>query len=118
MRQRDLAFNVTNCKGNRALLAVGIAKCGSRSVSLLYDSLVRHRKARELGIRGRDINMTMIKVGNVKESFSTKECVIPLLDEEGNIVKITAIGIDEISTKISEIDMSEIASLFSGIITR
>lgn len=53
--------------------------------------------------------MTMNKVGNVKERFSTKEYVIPFVDEEGNIVKVAAIGIDEILTKISEINMSEIA---------
>lgn len=39
LNQKDLAFNVASCKGNRALHAKGIANCGGRSVSL-YEGLV------------------------------------------------------------------------------
>ena len=113
-------FNVGGCKGDTALLAIGTARCSGRSVSVLYASgsdivLIRHERARELGIHGKDITMTMIKVGNDQETFSTKECAVNLEDDDVNMVEIIAIGIDEISTKMSSLDMSEIAYLFNGI---
>ena len=113
-------FNVASCKGNGTLLAMGAAHCNGRPVSILYDSgsdvtLIRHQRARELGIRGRNIKMTMVKVGNVKEHFSTREYILPLQDKCGNIVQLRAIGNDEISAKIAKIETSNVVRVFTGI---
>lgn len=113
-------FNVAICKGNGTLLAMGAAHCNGRPVSILYDSgsdvtLIRHQRARELGIRGRNIKMTMVKVGNVKEHFSTREYILPLQDKCGNIVQLRAIGNDEISAKIAKIETSNVVRVFTGI---
>ena len=116
----DNASNVHNCKGNRALFAIGTASCEGRPVSILYDSgsdttLIRHERAPELGLDGKTITMNMIKVGNDEDSFVTKEYRVSLQDKDGNIVEITAIGIYEISTRIKNVEMSKIVSLFNGV---
>ena len=101
-------------------MAIGTASCNGRPVSVLYDSgsdvtLIRHETAHELGIKGKDITMTMIKVGNDRETFSTKEYTVQLEDKHGNLVEIIAIGIEKISTEIRNLDMSDDANLFSDI---
>lgn len=43
--------------------------------------------------------MTVVKVGNATESFSTIEYVILLQGKDGNTVELRMIGIHEISAK-------------------
>lgn len=102
------------------MLAIGTASRNGRPISVLYDSgsditLIRHGIARELGIKGKDITITMIKVGNDRETFSTKEYTVQLEDKDGNMVEIIATGIEEISTEINNLDMSDIANIFNNI---
>lgn len=113
-------YNIDGNKGKEALLAIGTANRNGRLISILYDSgsditLIRHARARELGIKGKDITMTIIKVGNDRETFSTKEYRVQLEDKEGSVIEIAAIGTEEISAEVSSRDMSDIAKLFKDI---
>lgn len=58
----------------------------------------------------------MIKVGNVLEHYSSREYCIPLADRSGQIWDINAVGLDEISAKISKrFDISMVPELFARV---
>ncbi|KAK4322373.1 hypothetical protein Pmani_006887 [Petrolisthes manimaculis] len=79
-------------------------------------TLVTHHVAEKLRLKGKDINLSMIKVGNVLENYSSKEYCIPLVDRSSQIWEIKAVGIDEISAKISKkIDVTRVPELFVGV---
>ncbi|KAK4322358.1 hypothetical protein Pmani_006872 [Petrolisthes manimaculis] len=79
-------------------------------------TLVTHHVAEKLRLKGKDINLSMIKVGNVLENYSSKEYCIPLVDRSTQIWEIKAVGIDEISAKISKkFDVTRVPELFVGV---
>lgn len=57
----------------------------------------------------------MTKVGNETERYASKEHEIPITDSEGKFWNIKAFGIDEISSNVSEVDMSQVVTLFENI---
>lgn len=76
-------------------MAIGTARCNGHPMSVLYDSgsditLIRYERAQELGIKGKDITKTMIKIGNDQETFSTKEYAVCLEDRDGNMLEVIA----------------------------
>ena len=59
-------------------------------ITTLWDSgsditVITHSMARKLGLTGRDIQMTIIKVGNVVETCVSKEYNTALMDRLGKI---------------------------------
>lgn len=89
-------------------------------VTTLWDpgsdiTIMTHALASRLGLKGKDIELSMTKVGNVTERYASKEYEIPITDSEGKIWNIKAFGINEISSNVSEVDMSEVVTLFENI---
>lgn len=64
--------------------------------------------ARKLGLIGKDVQITITKVGNVKESCMSKEYTIPLICQQGKVWKIKAYGLDEITLNVCEVDADEL----------
>ena len=71
--------------------------------------------AKKLGLSGKDINLSMIKVGNTVEHQISKEYCIPLTDKTGKVWNVDAVGINEISARIRKVDLSNLPELFVGI---
>lgn len=114
--------NAVSGKSSTALLNISVVHSRNQPVNVLWDSgsdvsLITHRMAKKLGLKGKDINLSMIKVGNVIEHQSSKEYCIPLMHKTGKVWDINVIGINEISTTIKEVDLSQIPELFEGIST-
>lgn len=68
-----------------------------------------------MGLNGRNISLSMIKVGNTVEYQSSKEYCVPLTDKTGKVWNVDAVGINEISARIKEVDLSKMPELFVGI---
>lgn len=102
------------------LLNISTVYSGTQPITVLWDSgsditLITHRMAEKLRLKGNDINLSMIKVGNAVEHHFSKEYCIPLVDRRGQIWELKAVGIDEISAKINRFDVSRVPELFVGI---
>lgn len=102
------------------LLNISTVYSMGQPVDVLWDSgsdisLITHSMANKLGLRGKCINVSMIKVGNVIEKLPSKEYCIPLTDKTGSTWYVDVVGICAISVKIEKVDLSKIPELFMGI---
>ncbi|XP_068203031.1 uncharacterized protein [Palaemon carinicauda] len=89
-------------------------------VSVLWDlgadiSFITNRMAKKLGLSGKHINLSMIKVGNAVEYHSSNEYCVPLIDKSGKVWNVNAVGFNEITAKIKKVDLSRVSELFEGI---
>jgi hypothetical protein len=66
-------------------------------------------------LSGQEIALSVSKVGNVTEFVQSKEYILPLTDINGNTWTIKAYGMEEVTTDISNIDISKVARLFKGV---
>ena len=92
-------------------------------LTTLWDSgtnttLIRHKTAKLLGLQGTDVFVTITKVGNETMSCESKEYVVPLVDRKGEIWHVNAIGMDEITSNVSDVSITGAARLFRGISER
>ncbi|XP_068229326.1 uncharacterized protein [Palaemon carinicauda] len=107
-------------KGFAVLLNISMVNSKNRPVSVLWDpgadiSFITNRMAKKLGLSGKHINLSMIKVGNAVEYHSSNEYCVPLIDKSGKVWNVNAVGINEITAKIKEVDLSRVSELFEGI---
>jgi len=105
---------------NQAILMVSSLNIKGHCIGTLWDpgantTLITHRAAQRLNLKGVDVYLTMTKVGNERQSGPSKEYVIPVSDLQGKIWKIKAYGINEITSNVSPIPLHGIADLFENI---
>ncbi|XP_066947040.1 uncharacterized protein [Macrobrachium rosenbergii] len=74
--------------------------------------MITHRMANKLGLRGKDVSLTVTKVGNSTELFDSKVYNVPITDLTGTEWTIEACSINEITSDIAEFDTTLIAKLF------
>ncbi|KAK4304585.1 hypothetical protein Pmani_023464 [Petrolisthes manimaculis] len=74
--------------------------------------MITHRMADKLGLRGKDVSLTITKVGNSTEQLDSKIYKVPITDLTGTEWTIEACGINEITSDITEVDTAFIARLF------
>lgn len=82
IRKRRLG-NILN-----TLLNISTAYSDTQPITVLWDSksditLVTYSMAEKLTLKGKDVNLSMIKVGNVTEHHSSKEYYISLAGKSG-----------------------------------
>ena len=84
-------------------------------INILWDSgaqlsLITLRKAKELGLSGMAAKITIVKIGNVKETVNSRIYDVPIVDSSGNIELIKAYGIPQISSEIESIEIASLAN--------
>ena len=102
------------------LMRVTAASTKSSDLTVLWDSgaslcLITFRKAASLKLKGHPTQLSIVKVGGKMEQISSFAYDVPLKDLYGGVKVVKAYGIDEISSKIQQIDVSKIAPLFKGV---
>ena len=102
------------------LLNISTLNSGNQPVTVLWDSgsdmsLITHSMAKKLGLKGKNINLSMIKVGIAIEHQSSKEYCVPLTEKTGKVWNVDAVGISEVSARIKKVDLSKMPELFVGI---
>ena len=98
-------------------LQIMILQAGIRhtmQISVLWDSgaqvsLITHKKARELGLSGTSASVTIVKIGNVRETINTRIYEVPIVDSNGEVEMFQAYGIPQISSGIEAIQVDELA---------
>lgn len=101
----------------KTLLMISKVLSRGRPITTLWDSgsditIITHTLASKYGLQSKDVDLSMTKVGNVTEKFPSKEYILPLTDKDGNELLIRAVGMNEISSDLAEVDVSEVVSLF------
>ena len=119
-QEEGVSHNTVSGNTLNTLLNISTVYSNTQPITVLWDSdtditLVTHRMAEKLRLKGKDVNLSMIKVGNVMEHHASKEYCIPLIDRTGHTWEINAIGIEEISAQINKFDVSVVHELFVGI---
>ena len=109
-----------NGRRNQAILMISSVQVKGHGTGTLWDpgantTLITHRAAESLQLRGIDVYLTITKVGNDCHSGPSKEYVVPLTDLHGKIWEIKAYGIDEITADVSPTTLTGVASLFKHI---
>ena len=109
-------------KGQALLPTITADIIGSRKVkeqaNILLDtgaqvSLIRKPVAEELGLKGKDVTMTIAKVGGEEEELVTKVYEVRICSLENRATHvIKAIGIPSISSDTSSVNFDEIAKAF------
>ena len=100
--------------------ANGLFKCGN----VLLDSgaqvsIIRQDTAETLGLNGKDVSITITKVGGEEESMKTKEYKVQLTCIDiGKRFSVKAIGIQSISDEIPTVKTSHLPELLGLLNTR
>ena len=105
--------NLLNREG--VLLTVGKVRSGSHTLSTFFDcgsnlTMITHKAARKLGLKGKEISMSLTKVGNQTERIDTWTYTVPLIDTEGTQCTVEAVGFEKITSEIGEVNITDIAS--------
>lgn len=104
--------NFLNREG--VLLTVGKVRSGLQTLSTFFDcgsnlTMITHKAARKLGLRGMAISMSLTKVGDQTEGIDTWAYTVPLIDVEGMQCIVWAVGMEKITSEISEVNIVDIA---------
>ena len=97
-----------------------ITASNDQKVNVLWDggatlSLITFRKANELGLEGKHINLSVTKVGGKSEQINSNKYELTLKDKKGKNVDFIVYGIDKISSEVRDIDISSASKLFSNV---
>ena len=108
------------CQTNDTLLEVSTVYSYSQPITVLWDSasdttLITHRMAKSLGLQGKNVMISITKVGNVVEQCSTKQYRINIHDRWGVEHSLSAVGMDEIASDIPHVELSNIGLKFPGL---
>ena len=90
------------------------------SLKTLWDggstlSFITIQKAKEMNLQGTSVRLELIKVGGVKERLNSYRYKIFLRDKDMNLAQIEVIGLNQISSEISSINIRGLVKLFPKI---
>ena len=76
---------------------------------------VTNSTAKEQKLKGKKVDLSIIKIGAQDEKINTMKYVLPLADAQGQTVHIEAYGIDQITSDIESVSTENLANLFKGM---
>ena len=76
---------------------------------------VTNSKAREQNLKGKKVDLSIIKIGAQDEEINTMKYTLPFIDAQGQIVHIEAYGIDQITSDIEGVSTENLANLFKSV---
>ena len=110
----------SNPKGDCLLQLMNIkAKPSSPPANVFWDggatlSLITFRKAKALGLHGEPVKLSVTVIGGKKQDMESFRYDLNLIDRDSRIVHFIVYGIDQISTNVSNVDLSKIRSMFKS----
>lgn len=114
----NVTANSGNCKCDKAMSSVSTTYSMDQPINVLWDSgsditLITHGMAKKLGVKGADVMMFMVKVGNVTENVSAKNICVQ--DNAGNNYELKATGMDDISAQGPVVELSQVSTIFPDV---
>ena len=77
--------------------------------------LITFAKAAILNLHGNEVSITITKVSGSKETISSYQYSLSLVDKNGVIVELEVYGIDKISTEVGGMNISGVMHLFKEV---
>ena len=78
-------------------------------------SLITFSAAAMLGLQGKEVALTVTKIGGNQEKMNSYVYTLPLLDKGRKVVEFQVYGIDRISTNVKAIDVKGVLHLFKDV---
>ena len=108
--------------GDRTCLLqlMDIKTANNGKANVLWDggatlSLITFKKAKELNLRGKEVKLSVTKVGGESEEIRSFKYELGLKDTQGKCIDFLLYGIERISTELESIDLKGVSQLFKGI---
>ena len=79
---------------------------------------ITNEKAKAEKLQGKEVELTITKVGGETEKLQTYKYNLPLIDLKGDQVILEVYGIDKITNDIQGIDSTFIASMFNNVLQK
>ena len=110
----------SNTETDICLLQVQKIKTKKGTVNVMWDNaaslcFVTNSKAKEQNLKGKKVDLSIIKIGAQDEKINTMKYILPLVDAQGQTVHIEAYGIDQITSDIESVSTENLANLFKGV---
>ena len=112
------ACNATD--DHTCLLQIQRVKSRKSWVNVMWDSaaslcFITNKRAKAEKLKGEKVELSVTKVGGIKEKLQSHKYKLALIDLEGNEVHFDVYGIDKITDDVQNIDVSYIAKLFTNV---
>ena len=75
-------------------------------------SLITFRKTTELGLTGKEVDLSVTKVGGTTQVIKSYKYDVLIKAQDGKLVDFIVYGIDKISTQLRNVDLAEVLKLF------
>lgn len=110
----------SNTETDTCLLQVQKIKTKKGTLNVMWDNaaslcFVTNSTAKEQKLKGKKVDLSIIKIGAQDEKINTMKYVLPLADAQGQTVHIEAYGIDQITSDIESVSTENLANLFKGM---
>ena len=116
----DAIANVCNQNIKPCLLQVQKIQMKTGWANVLWDtgaslSFITNKKAKSEKLKGTKTELSVVKVGGMKERLHSHKYKLPLIDKEGHTVHLEVYGIDKITADIPTIDQNAVQQLFKDV---
>lgn len=116
----DAIANVCDQNIKPCLLQVQKIQTKKGWANVLWDtgaslSFITNKKAKSEKLKGTKTELSVVKVGGMKERLHSHKYKLPLIDKEGHTVHLEVYGIDKITADIPTIDQNAVQQLFKDV---
>ena len=110
----------SNTETDTCLLQVQKIKTKRGTVNVMWDNaaslcFVTNSTAKEQNLKGKKVDLSIVKIGAQDEKINTMKYILPLVDAQGQTVHIEAYGIDQITSDIESVSTENLVQLFKGV---
>ena len=111
------AHHAKNESGGCLLQLMNVDINNGEKATLLWDggatiSLITFRKALELGLKGKEVDLSVTKIGGTKQMIKSYKYEVGIKAKDGKFVDFILYGIDKISTPLRNVNLDEVIKLF------
>jgi hypothetical protein len=119
----SLAAGKKAAKGSQGAVMMLVQKAEVKGVAkkclVYWDSgssitLITNRYAKEAGLKGQQVHLGLNGIGDKTQDFITKIYKVPLVDRDGKVHEVSAVGIDEISAQVKPVNIKPVLEVFKG----
>jgi hypothetical protein len=119
-RKSGFAAACGDMTNSTCLLQIQRIKTSKGSTNVLWDSaasicLLPYSKAKEEKLHGKQVQLSITKVGGIDEKLTSHLYRVPLVNQYGKTVFIKAYGIGRITSDIQAVNLDGVVHLFKGI---
>lgn len=119
-RKNGIASACGDMANSTCLLQIQRVKTNKGWANVLWDNaaslcFITYNKVKEEKLRGKQVQLSITKVGGIDEKLISHLYRIPLINQYGKTVFIEAYGIERITSDIQAVNLDGVGHLFKGV---